>query len=156
MNSMKEPVKLPRVCNCSGCEKDTAKREKHLNHPFYQVVDEYTEKIARQQILKGAEKYPEPFNPDSWDGEELADHAMQELRDGQVYVTGMRDRMRKQETQIILLKIEQKELLQKMDKAKELVKALNEVSMSGGGVSLVSELETLLGVQADGNGGTGK
>ena len=66
---------------------------KHFNHPFYQKVDQITDEVKLMQIRKGAEKYPEPFTPSSWTGKELAIHALQELRDGQVYVVGMLERI---------------------------------------------------------------
>lgn len=66
---------------------------KHYNHPFYQKVDQITDEVKLMQIRKGAEKYPEPFTPSSWTGKELAIHALQELRDGQVYVVGMLERI---------------------------------------------------------------
>lgn len=94
------------ACGCKGCIEKASKMEKHLDHPFYGEVKDFVGEVEQQQILKGAEKYTEPFNPDSWSGDELAVHAMQELRDGQVYVTGMRDRMRKQAEQIETLKAE--------------------------------------------------
>lgn len=80
------------------------KNLQHLYHPFYQQVDEYVKQVAVQQVMKGAEKYDEPFNPDSWTSDELSNHAMQELRDAQVYTTGMRDRMRKLERENLELK----------------------------------------------------
>lgn len=66
---------------------------KHYNHPFYAKVDQITDEVKLMQIRKGAEKYPEPFTPRSWTGKELAIHALQELRDGQVYVVGMLERI---------------------------------------------------------------
>lgn len=45
--------------------------------------------------MKGADKYPETFNPDSWESEELAIHILEELRDAQVYAVAMLDRMNK-------------------------------------------------------------
>ncbi|PAE27892.1 hypothetical protein CHI07_16985 [Paenibacillus sp. 7884-2] len=66
---------------------------KHYNHPFYAKVDQITDEVKLMQIRKGAEKYPEPFTPSSWTGKELAIHALQELRDGQVYVVGMLERI---------------------------------------------------------------
>lgn len=75
-------------------ETTTIKNEQHLNHPFYKKVDEITAKVAQGQILKGAAKYDEPFDPDSWTGEELGNHALEELRDGQVYVVGMVEKIK--------------------------------------------------------------
>lgn len=66
---------------------------KHFNHPFYKKVDQITDEVKEMQIRKGAEKYPEPFTPSSWTGKELAIHALQELRDGQVYVVGLLERI---------------------------------------------------------------
>ena len=76
-----------------------AKRIKFWDHPFYVEVREYVTDTEIQQIEKGAEKYVEPFNPDSWSGDELSDHAMQEARDLQVYITGLRHHIRKVERQ---------------------------------------------------------
>ena len=73
---------------------------KHFNHPFYQKVDQITDEVKLMQIRKGAEKYPEPFTPSSWTGKELAVHALQELRDGQVYVVGMLERIEEYEQAI--------------------------------------------------------
>lgn len=92
---------MKHACTCKDCEKERLNKEKHFNNPFYKEVDDFVEETKEQQILKGAQKYPEPFDPDSWSIEELAVHGMQELRDAQVYITGMRDRMRKQEKRII-------------------------------------------------------
>jgi len=66
---------------------------KHFNHPFYKKVDQITDEVKEMQIRKGAEKYPEPFTPSSWTGKKLAIHALQELRDGQVYVVGLLERI---------------------------------------------------------------
>lgn len=84
----------------------SANEFKHLTHPFYKEVEDYVLEVSREQILKGAAKYTEPFDPDSWTGEELANHAMQENRDQAVYITGMRTKMRQQERRIKELEIE--------------------------------------------------
>ncbi|MCF3942183.1 hypothetical protein [Oceanobacillus alkalisoli] len=62
---------------------------KHIYHPFYKKVDKLVDDVRLMQLQKGAEKYPEPFTPSNWTGKELAIHALQELRDGQVYVVGL-------------------------------------------------------------------
>lgn len=87
-------------CMCDDCQKERLNLQKHLEHPFYKEVSDYVKKTEHEQIVKGSEKYAEPFKPDSWTNEELSDHAMQENRDQAVYITGMRDRMRKQELTI--------------------------------------------------------
>jgi len=75
-----------------GCEPlNTSKRENlinHLNSPFYRECDDYREVQRLGQIKKGADKYPEPFNPNSWSGEELLAHAMQENVDQAHYIYG--------------------------------------------------------------------
>lgn len=73
------------------------KEQEHLNNPFYKKVDEITEKVAVQQILKGAEKYDEPFNPASWTGEQLVNHGLQEARDLQVYLVGLKEHIERLE-----------------------------------------------------------
>lgn len=83
---------------------------KHRANPFYEDVLSFWLGIRDGQIKKGAEKYPEPFNPDSWSVEELAVHAMQENVDQAVYITGMRDRLRKQQQHIRNLEDRVKEL----------------------------------------------
>ena len=76
------------------------KLSQHLNHPFYKRVDKITDEVKMMQIIKGAEKYPEPFTPSSWTGKELAIHALQELRDAQVYVVGMLERIEQLECEV--------------------------------------------------------
>lgn len=52
--------------------------ELHRHHPFYQGARAYWEVMQREQIDKGAGKYPEPLNPFSWSGRQLVEHAFQE------------------------------------------------------------------------------
>ncbi|WP_157800940.1 hypothetical protein [Bacillus solitudinis] len=85
-------------------------KQKHLEHPFYKKVKAITDNIAIEQIVKGSEKYKEPFNPSSWSNEELAIHILQELRDGQVYAVGLLDRMKEQELEIQNLRKENERL----------------------------------------------
>jgi hypothetical protein len=70
-------------------EETTANEEKHLNHPFYAEANQYRETVRREQVLKGAHKYPEPFNPFSWSPKELLQHAMQENVDQGHYEYGL-------------------------------------------------------------------
>ncbi|MFS0784767.1 hypothetical protein [Bacillus sp. 1P06AnD] len=74
--------------------------EKHLTHPLYRQAESYRETIRREQIIKGSEKYVEPFNPSSWTVQQLADHAMQENVDQAHYIYGMKKRMEEQEIYI--------------------------------------------------------
>ena len=87
-------------CTCSDCKEKRANQLRHLEHPFYKKVDEVTKEIATEQILKGSEKYPNPFSPDDWTNLELVRHQLQELRDAQVYSVGLLDRLEKQEKEI--------------------------------------------------------
>lgn len=70
---------------------------RHHNSPFYLSAQEYWLATQRGQIEKGAGKYPEPFNPDSWTAKELADHAMQENVDQAHYITGLLHKLEKME-----------------------------------------------------------
>ncbi|MDN4525339.1 hypothetical protein [Fictibacillus fluitans] len=70
---------------------------KQLQHPFYRETDDYRDEIKMRTLEKAAVKYPEPFNPESWTSDQLADHAMAENYDQSNYITGMRNRMRKLE-----------------------------------------------------------
>jgi hypothetical protein len=91
-------------CSCKDCQEKWENEQKHLNHPFYKRVDEVTDEVKVEQIIKGAHKYKEPFNPDSWTNLELVRHQLQELRDAQVYSVGLLDRLEKQEKELIDLR----------------------------------------------------
>lgn len=80
--------------------------KRHLEHPFYKKVDDVTDEVAHEQIIKGSQKYKEPFNPASWTNKELVWHQLQELRDAQVYGVGLLERLTEQEEQIEGLKQE--------------------------------------------------
>lgn len=62
---------------------------KHLTSPFYKEAHQWRERVREGQIIKGAMKYPEPFNPDSWTNEELINHAMMENVDQGHYIYGL-------------------------------------------------------------------
>jgi chromosome segregation ATPase len=83
---------MNRPCNCVECRNE----EKHVNHPFYSKAREEWVKGQKEQILKGAAKYPEPFNPNSWSNEELFNHCLQENVDQLHYIVGMKERMEEQ------------------------------------------------------------
>jgi lipopolysaccharide biosynthesis regulator YciM len=106
-------------CQCADCVTAAERKEKHLNSPFYKTVKEKVEHFALQQILKGAETYPEPFNPDSWTEEQLYEHTMQELADAQNYSTGMLDRMVKQRQEIERLNKENENQLHYINSARK-------------------------------------
>ncbi len=106
-------------CQCADCVAKDKQRAKHFNHPFYQTVKENVEKFRMSQIEKGAETYPEPFNPDSWTEEQLYEHSMQELADAQNYNTGMLDRMIKQRKEIERLNKENENQLHYINSARK-------------------------------------
>lgn len=81
------------ACSCKDCEEKQANQERHLNHPFYSEANQYRETVRREQVLKGAAKYPEPFNPASWTAKELLAHAMQENVDQAHYIYGLFEKL---------------------------------------------------------------
>lgn len=74
-------------------DKKAENEKKHLEHDFYRQSHNYREEVRKQQILKGAEKYPEPFTPDSWSDRELIDHTMMENVDQGHYIVGLGKRI---------------------------------------------------------------
>ncbi|EIT85935.1 hypothetical protein A374_08869 [Fictibacillus macauensis ZFHKF-1] len=92
---------------------------RQLDNTFYQSVDKFREEIKIAQLMKAAEKYENPFNPDHWTGAQLAEHAMQENFDQSVYITGLRDKVIRQETTINYLMVVMQKLAEHDDAAKE-------------------------------------
>lgn len=84
--------------------------KQHLDHQFYIDARAYTEKIRVGQILKGAEKYPEPFTTESWTNEEIVVHAMQENVDQTHYIYACKERMEQQHNHIEMLRNENEKL----------------------------------------------
>lgn len=68
-------------------------KQQHLNHPFYKDVETYREGIRIGQIIKGSEKYPEPFTTSSWTNDEIVAHAMQENVDQAHYIYAAKERL---------------------------------------------------------------
>lgn len=77
------------VCTFSDCRERDANLKRHLEHPFYKEAADYREKIRQGQIVKGSDKYPEPFNSASWTTKQLLEHAMQENVDQGHYIYGL-------------------------------------------------------------------
>ena len=77
-----------------------ARQVNHLDHPFYSEAREYWQSVQEGQIHKGAEKYPEPFNPSNWTARQLLEHAMQENVDQAHYIYGMYTKMYEMEQEI--------------------------------------------------------
>lgn len=93
--------------------------EKHFNHPFYKNARNEWIKMQDEQILKGSEKYPEPFTPSSWSNEQLAEHAIQENVDQLHYIVGMKERMEQQEKEIERLNKENENQLHYINSARK-------------------------------------
>lgn len=77
------------ACYCRDCEDKRNNQKIHLDHPFYAEAHDYREQERREQILKGAAKYPKPFDPSDWTAKELLQHAMQENIDQGHYIYGL-------------------------------------------------------------------
>lgn len=60
-------------------------------YPFYKKARDLWERTQVGQIIKGLQKYPEPFNPHSWTAKELLDHALEESVDLVHYLVGLKD-----------------------------------------------------------------
>ncbi|SES03029.1 hypothetical protein [Salipaludibacillus aurantiacus] len=74
--------------------------ETHLSHPFYREAAEFWAKVRAQQIMKGAQKYVEPFTTSSWTDAEIINHAMQENVDQAHYIYAAKERMEEQRKQL--------------------------------------------------------
>lgn len=81
--------------------------QQHLESQFYEDAKRAWEEARLQQIIKGANKYPEPLNPLSWTYGQLVEHGMQENVDQMHYYQCMRV---KREHDVDLMKRVVKEL----------------------------------------------
>ncbi|MBG9783568.1 hypothetical protein [Shouchella lehensis] len=63
--------------------------KQHMEHIFYKEAHQIWQSVQQEQIRKGAEKYPLPFNPDNWTEKDLLQHAMQENVDQVHYMYGL-------------------------------------------------------------------
>lgn len=71
-----------------------------MSDAFYAEVTSSFEAIRKKQYQKGLQKYGHPFNPRDWSNRELTSHAMEEIADQVVYVSGMASRMEEQAKRI--------------------------------------------------------
>jgi hypothetical protein len=97
---------IKKFCDCNGCREKRENEEKHLAHPFYAEVNQYRETIRREQVLKGAAKYPTPFDPTDWTAKELLQHAMQENVDQGHYIYGLFEKIEAMEKALVVAKDE--------------------------------------------------
>lgn len=81
------------------------KLKEHFNNPLYSKTRDVWEKAQFNQILKGAKKYPETFNPRSWDNDELFNHAVEESIDQMHYIVGMKQRIDELTNQIAMERV---------------------------------------------------
>jgi len=63
-----------------------------MNAPLYKTAREQWLRVHFEQIAKGAAKYPEPLNPESWTQLQLIEHAMQENIDQFHYLCAAREK----------------------------------------------------------------
>lgn len=68
--------------------------------PFYEKSLNRFKDTQWQQIQKGADKYPEPFNPSSWTADALLQHAMEEAVDLVHYLNGLHEKIKASEQEI--------------------------------------------------------
>jgi len=62
----------------------------HYNAPLYKTARSEWLRVHQEQIDKGAAKYQEPLNPESWTALELVEHALQENIDQFHYLIAIR------------------------------------------------------------------
>lgn len=79
---------------------DPEKVEEHFGNEFYDKAREAWRDKQVNQVLKGAEKYPETFNPDHWTNVELFEHAAEELVDGWHYLVALKQRTSQLQTKL--------------------------------------------------------
>lgn len=74
---------------------DALSYQRHRVNPLYAEAATAFRSTQLDQIDKGAEKYPEPLNADSWTIDQFVDHELMELVDGIHYIIGIRVKARK-------------------------------------------------------------
>lgn len=79
--------------------------------PFYKKVKDNFQTTQIGQIVKGAKKYDEPFNPESWTPLELLKHGLEEAVDLTTYLVGLYDKVEELEKENAVLR----EQLKKQD-----------------------------------------
>lgn len=93
---------VKRICGVSlreaeNKEEENEKKKREMSalfHPTYRKARERFQRVQEEQIMKGAEKYSEPLNHESWSFEDLQNHAMQELVDQVHYVEAMGEKFK--------------------------------------------------------------
>jgi hypothetical protein len=80
------------------------------SYPFYKKARELWMNTQTNQIIKGLEKYPEPFTPSHWTANELLDHALEESVDLVHYIVGLKELLDAKDAEIERLKEEMERL----------------------------------------------
>jgi len=91
-------------CTCKDCVAAAERKNKHQNHPFYKNARSKWLTVQNNQINKGAEKYPNPFEPADWTIEQLGNHAIEENVDQLHYIVGFIEKAKALETENLELK----------------------------------------------------
>lgn len=93
-----------KPCACKDCVAAAERKNKHQNHPFYKTARSKWLTVQNNQIDKGAEKYPNPFEPSDWTTEDLVNHALEENVDQLHYIVGLGEQLKAKEKIILELK----------------------------------------------------
>jgi tRNA G18 (ribose-2'-O)-methylase SpoU len=90
------------------------KVEQQRQHYLYKRANELHTETKEEQLVKAANKYPEPLEPDHWSALQCGRHAFQELIDLEHYVTMQLIKNERLEANIKELEQENKELKQQI------------------------------------------
>lgn len=71
-------------------EEFLGKFEKQLSNPLYKDANFLYNRTQLNQMVKAAEKYPNPLNVKDWTPEEVLNHAFEELVDQSHYLTTLK------------------------------------------------------------------
>src|SRR5574342_641141 len=83
------------------------------SYPFYKKARDLWMETQVNQIIKGLDKYPEPFNPRSWSPQQLLNHALEEAVDLTHYLVGLKELLDDKDAEIDRLKAEIAQLKEK-------------------------------------------
>jgi len=95
-----------KPCTCKDCLETAKRKNKHENHWFYKLARSKWLTVQNNQIQKGAEKYPTPFDPGEWTSEELVNHGLEENIDQFHYIVGLGEKLKEKDKRILELENE--------------------------------------------------
>lgn len=93
-----------KPCTCKDCLAAAERKNKYENHWFYKLARSKWLTVQKNQIDKGAEKYPTPFDPGEWTSKELVTHALEENIDQLHYIVGLGEKLKVLEKENLELK----------------------------------------------------